>query len=204
MPKKYKLKQTLLMPGMMPIILPVGYEVSLKGERYLGEGGWIFHPHGVEDNKYHWEEIKEKERTIVLGLSFECHNQFNGGDYILALSKTIPHGDYRAKISKAIESILNDEPIEGVKGGYVKVGEWTKEDEELVAKIVKNPVYTGSHYAENQPLSGELITKEECERRVEVAEKKAFGQARRVVSVEDNHINFFYKNVHAYKTNTPK
>ena len=190
MPKKYKLKQTLLMPGMMPIILPVGYEVELKGDRYLGEGGWIFHPHGVEDNKYHWEEIKEKERIEVTVYNNAIADEKT---MLVKFSKPVTN-QYNQPIAKAIESILNNEPIEEQKTkGEVEV--------EKTLNEWQNGIFR-AQLSNNQPLTGELITLEECERRikskVESERKKAWSAARLVNHVLDNHISFYYKNVHEY------
>lgn len=63
--KKYRLLQTLLMPGHLPIILPIGYEVNLKGDLYIGEGGWYFAKTGVENNKLHWEEVNTVEKPEI-------------------------------------------------------------------------------------------------------------------------------------------
>lgn len=110
MAKKYRLKQILLMAGMQPIILPVGYTVELKGDRYIGEGGWYFHPHGVEDNKYHWEEVVEKE--------------FVWDDYLVIelLSSYAPFADNLYTIPKHIENFKE------LKSNSIKSGKGTAND----------------------------------------------------------------------------
>lgn len=60
--RRFELLKELLMPGAMPIILPTGYVVKFNGYYYEGEGGWFFAPHGVENNKFHWKEIKEETK----------------------------------------------------------------------------------------------------------------------------------------------
>lgn len=110
---------------MRPIILPVGYEVELKGDRYFGEGGWYFAPHGVQDNKLHWEEIKEPERIEVEGifLSGGTLSNINGKSYKVYQFETnnqIPI-EKIPLVKAAIERVLNnDEPSDGYNLFYVK------------------------------------------------------------------------------------
>lgn len=104
--KKYRLLQTLLMPGHLPIILPIGYEVNLKGDLYIGEGGWYFAKTGVENNKLHWEEVKpvEKERIEV-----NLRHHTYGGELVVETGRLISD-EYFPAIKKAIEQVLNPEP----------------------------------------------------------------------------------------------
>ncbi len=154
MSKKYRLRQTLLMPGMLAIILPVGYEVELGDSLYHGEGGWYFAKHGVEDNKFHWEEIKEKERIEVrvrLGMA-----SGKVASVEIRFSRLLNKESVSAlKIEQAIEQILNDEQTS--EAFWQK---YSKEDRQNIESLATRLQRT---------QSGEFITKEECDRREMIA-----------------------------------
>jgi len=143
------------------------YNVRMYKEATAYLEGYNWETWQVENNPDWFEEIKEKERieaTITQWGDGTTHTSIITNGYIPANKMPL--------LKKAIESILNNEPIEEQKtnSGYVKVGEWTKEDDDNVAKSENN--YTFGY--KDIPLSGQLITLEECERR----EKAAFDAGR--------------------------
>lgn len=86
--RKFRLIKNLLMPGMLPIILPEGYIVELRRDRYVGEGGWVFATHGVENNKYHWEEIN---RTYTQSEVDKMIHDAEHATWMAAKMTSIPH-----------------------------------------------------------------------------------------------------------------
>jgi hypothetical protein len=129
--KKYRLLQTLLMPGHLPIILPIGYEVNLKGDLYIGEGGWYFAKTGVENNKLHWEEVntvEKVEQIEVTKITSTRTTDYDGFEACINVYfNTWPDRNKYEEIKKAIEQVLNPEPSSKKEEVEDKPFVWTDE-----------------------------------------------------------------------------
>ena len=200
MPKKYRLLKDVENPSFR---VARGAILEERGEHYQWDNWYVLAKHHVEENKVWFEEIKEKERIEVLSVTFTDTDEYDcrAAWLKVVLSKHISN-DHIKPIRKAIESILNDEPIEEQPCMFdeEKINQRLKELRELEVTCKPQTCYVnGIEYVPRpldfQPLSGELITKEECERR----EAKAFRFGRKKRTSWLSEDGYMYENYQDYK-----
>ena len=130
-------------------------------------------------------KIKEKERIEVM-----VFNDGMAGSSVSIRPKNGRYGIPKEKnesIKQAIESILNNE--------QPKEDSQREKAEKLKEKINADFMDKMFQDAVNQPLSGELITKEECERREEAAwyaAREKFAIDRNPLDKQYRYISFEY------------
>ena len=127
--------------------------------RFYDQSTEVFYgtdPRQIGIEKFKQSKIKEKEPIYVVSY---MSNPKNTNGYPMEFTFTRELKDVGTVIN-ALESFLNDEPIE--ESQQEKAEKLRSEvNAAFMEKFVEQP--------DNHPLSGELITKEECERREEDA-----------------------------------
>src|SRR5687767_13592234 len=106
MSKKYKLLKDL--PNAKAGAV---YKITDSGTDYIcydlmGKRSWdVSYPREYIENNPEWFELIN-DRIEVKDFFFECHNKYNGGDYVVVLNSIIPE-DKKQLIKQAIERVLN-------------------------------------------------------------------------------------------------
>lgn len=104
--------------------------------KYIGEGGWFFASHGVENNKLHWEEVTDTERIEVTGLvridragSF-VSSPSNRWQYIFYTNNDLPISESQFPVIKeAIQKVLNPETDLQKEKDVIPLGELQPKEE---------------------------------------------------------------------------
>jgi len=142
---------------------------ELVREFYLGARKEPSYPIKQRIEDFKQSKIKEKEIEVTdLQYYGDKHRGDNKWTFMFNLNTdNVPTDKYNA-LKDAMETALNDEPIEGMTDWAKMQGleidrNWSKKD---IDKMVDDTV--------NQPLTGELITLEECQRR----EAKAYAKGK--------------------------
>jgi len=169
MPKKYRLIRPCMGGGGIIAKDTVVEKESDSHEWYytVDSNRNPFHKKVVETFPTWFEEIKEKERIEVM--DYELQQEDNNGHfhYTLKFNKYVNFNKDWPKIIESIESILNNEqPIEE-KTNREKYEDWQASLYVSGVEYIRKP-------SDTQPLTGEFITKEECERRVEEAHVEGY------------------------------
>lgn len=139
-------------------------------------------------------KIKEKERIEVRSVWFEDDDRDNGGGiYKFNTTKQFPPRKL-LEIAISIEKILNNEqpkvtPSDIVDTWMNKERSFSKQVDDYVNETLRQDAINQLLSERPQPLSGELITKEECERR----ERAAWDFAREKYAIDSNPFNKQYR-----------
>ena len=158
MPKKYR-----LLRDWPDAVKGDFYQWNGQGYSNQNRTAMVISKACVESYDTWFEEIKEKERITTRVVPFELYSEGKFfGYYMVEPTKAIPK-EKLPSIKQAIESILNNEqPKEETKNK-----QWELLDRDVKAplqKVFVDGIEFVPQQSNNQPLSGELITKEECER----------------------------------------
>ena len=162
MPKKYRLLKGLPNAKVGEIYYQTLNEKDYVNYNAMNTWDVCYPAEYVERNPTWFEEIKEKERVLVTSVGYASKE---GKDVITI--ETMPHKWYaydhefpNEKVWKGVEAILNKEQPKEEGQHFHTVHEFTQGTEKMYVN--------GIEYVPKEtitPLSGTMVTLEECERR---------------------------------------